>query len=334
VTADNVSGVVTFTANCGGTITNGITLNCYFDSPVNLVGTSITLSGSNFTGGSGVVDITNTLAATTGHRYHVIAILLDDSASGGLAKSHTDSEGDAEHNHGEIYIQCCNGTLSANTTIALAQNANRGVLASINGSPSWTVQIAAAMAAVDSREEVATRPRNGTVLTGIVPPPVSYRWSRTETRNLLDNGCSPLVVLPGEQVAILREVTTGVTNGNGDFDYSTLDVTKILGFDRFRDAITLMMDTNYQKARWADSDPDGLLPTDVATPEKVTIDLIDVARDMEAEGIVSNVETLKDQFVVEKHGTQCWFSVPALIVDGMHEKLGKVVYITKLPLGS
>ncbi len=86
-----------------------------------------------------------------------------------------------------------------------------------------------------------------------------------------------------------------------------------------------MFNTNYPRARWADSDADGLLPPDVATPAKVKQDLIDVLYDAESRGIVSGVTALKDQVVVEKVGTQCQFSIPANIVDGMHEKLGKIV---------
>jgi len=130
-------------------------------------------------------------------------------------------------------------------------------------------------------------------------------------------------------VAIMRAVSMGVKDSSGNYDYSTLDITKWQAFDYLRDAITAMFNRNYERARWADSDPDGLLPPDVATPEKVKIDLIDVARDAEADGIVSNVSALEDEFVVEKVGTNCRFSVPAAIVDGMHEKLGKVVYINR-----
>lgn len=336
VTAVAAIGVVTFTADNGGTVGNGIktalaTTNG-FDAPTAQVVTTATLSGASLASGTGTASLTTALAAATGKRYHVVAILLDDATGGGSGKTHTDSEGDAEHNHGETYIQSCNNVLATCTALALAQNAARGLLGSISGSESWSVAIAAAIAAADSREEVATRPRNTMVLNGILPPPVATRWTRTETRTLLDNGCTPLVVLPGEQVAILRAVTTGVKNAAGDFDYSTLDITKILGFDFFRDNIVLMFNTNYPKARWADSDPDGLLPPDVATPEKVKADLINVARDMESLGIVQNVDALKDQFVVEKVGTHCEFSVPAMIVDGMHEKLGKIVNILRLPL--
>jgi phage tail sheath gpL-like len=332
VTANNVAGTVTLTAKNGGTVGNGIALYSSFDADVELLVTTATLSGTALSGGTGAVDPTVALAAAAGERYHVIGLLLDDETSAGIVRDHTDEEGDAEHNHGEIFVMAQNAVLATQTDLAIATNADRGVLGSIYGTESWTVQIAAAMAAAMSRNEVATRPYNGMVLEGILPPPVEQRWLRTETRSLIDNGCTPLVVLPGERVAIMRAVVMGVVNDNGDYDYSTLDVTKIQGFDRFRDAIRLMFETNYAQARWAESDPDGLLPSDVATPEKVLIDLIDVARDMEAEGTVSNVEDLKDQFVVEKHGTQCWFSVPALIVDGMHEKFGKIVNILRLPI--
>jgi phage tail sheath gpL-like len=341
VTASNAAGVVTFTADNGGTVGNGIVLAVGtsgaltggFDAPASQVVTTATLSSAKLSGGTGAVSLTSALAACTGKRYHKIALLLDDAVSGGAAKTHTDSEGDAEHNHGELYVQGYNGPLSGATTIALAQNASRGVLAAINGSETWTVVIAAAFAAAWSRSERPTLPLNGIVLNGVLPPTTdSLRWSRTETRTLLDNGVTPLVVKPGNQVAIARAVVTGVKNSAGDFDYSTLDVSKIQGFDFFRDNIKIMFDTNYERVIWADADDDGLLPVDVATPEKVRIDLIDVARDMESLGVVQGVDRLKDQFLVEKNDDQCIFSVPAAILGGMHVKLGKIVNILRLPL--
>lgn len=337
-TADNVAGTVTITANHGGTVGNGIKLAHVtpngFDAPVGSVATTATLSGAALTGGTGSASLTAALAAATGARYHVVAILLDDSTAGGSGKTHTNSEGDAEHNHGCIFIQAVNGSLSTCTTLALALNARRGQTVGINGCENWSVQICAGYAAVEAREEIATRPRNTLRINGLLAPPVASRWTRTETRSLIDNGVTPLIVYPGEEVGILRAVSTEVKNSAGDFEYSTLDITKILGFDRFRDAVTLMFNTNYPRARWADSDPDGLLPSDVATPEKVKVDLIEVAKDMEEEGIVSNVSAMEDQFVVEKDGSKCIFSVPALIVDGMHERLGKIVYLTSVPVSA
>jgi phage tail sheath gpL-like len=339
VTASNASGTVTMVARNGGTVGNGIQLRGAFDVPTATVGTTATLSGSTMgtvIAGSGSASTTAALAACTGvgANYNKIAILLPDSTAGGAAKTHTNSENDAEHGKSEIFVIVSNASQSTSTTLALALNASYGMVYAINTSETWSVAACAAVCATMAREEVATRPYNTLSVVGILAPPVEKRWTRTETRTLLDNGVSPLYVKPGEEVAIMRAVSTGVKNSAGDFEYSTLDITKWQGLFRFRESISLMFNTNYPRARWADSDPDGLLPPDVATPQKVKEDLINVARDMEAEGILSNVSAMEDQFVVEKVGTACWFSVPALVVDGMHEKLGKIVYLTQVPLAA
>lgn len=325
VTATPLVGVVTITAKNGGTVGNGIQLRGRFASTTTVVGTTATLSSTALTAGTGAVSTAAALAGTVARRYHETAILLDDSVSGLAAKTHINTQAGAEVGFGEFAHQGLVGSLSTATTLALALNAPRGLVAAINGSESWSVAIAAAFAAVLSSEEAATRPLNTLPLTGILPPPVESRWTRTETRTLLDNGVTPLVVMPGETVGIMRAVVTGVKNSGGNFDYSTLDVTITRGFDDLRDNVKLMFDTNYPRARWAESDADGLLPPDVATPAKVKQDLIDVCRDAESRGICSGVEALKDQIVVEKVGTQCQFSIPANIVDGMHEKLGSIV---------
>lgn len=335
VSAANATGTVTFTARNGGAHGNGIqlrhggALGNGFDA--NLA-TTATLSGAamgSVVSGSGSASTAAALAASTGRRYHVIADLIGDATSGAAMETHTDSESDGEHGHGCIFIQALNGAQSAATSQATTLNSNRGVIAAINTSESWAVAICGAFAADESAEEVPTRPRNTRILKGILAPPVEKRWTRTETRTLINNGVTPLYISSGEDVRVMRTCSIGVKNSAGNYDYSCLDITKYLAFDFFRDAITLMFDTNYSQARWADSDPDGLLPPDVATPEKVRIDLIDVARDMEREGVVQNVTALEDQFVVEKVGTNCRFSVPAAIVDGMHEKLGKIVYVNR-----
>jgi phage tail sheath gpL-like len=329
VSAANVSGTVTLTARNGGVVGNGIQLRGAFDASV---ATTATLSGAvmgSVIAGSGSASVTAALAAATGQRYHVVADLIGDATSGGVMKTHTNTESDGEHNHGEIYVQAVNGTQSTATTQALAQNADRGMLVAINTSESWAPCICAAAAADESAEEVATRPRNGRILKGILPPPIEKRWTRTETRTMLDNGVTPLFVKPGEDVAVMRSVSMGVKDSSGNYNYACLDITKYLAFDFFRDALTLMFNTNYERARWADEDTDGLLPSDVATPEKVEKDMIDVSYDMEALGIVQGTSALEDQFVAEKVGTNCRFSVPAGIVDGMHEKLGKIVYINR-----
>ena len=325
VTAANVAGVVTITAKSKGTLGNGIQLRGEF-SRTDIVTTG-TLSGTALSGGTGVASIANALAAVGGERYHIVVPLLDDSASGTDARDHVELQGDAEHGKGEIVVQAVTGTLSSATTLSAALNGMRSMIYALNGTESWFVQLAAAVAATMSSEEVATRPYNTMVVKGIKAPPVEKRWLYgTETRALIDNGVSPLVVQPGERVGILRAVSTHVRNAAGDPDFATLDITTILGFDDLRDNVTLMFNTNYGRSRWVeDGDDDGDMPADVATPSAVRMDLIGVARAAQSRGIVSHVENYLDEFVVQKVGTQCQFSIPADIVEGMHERLGKAV---------
>ena len=67
----------------------------------------------------------------------------------------------------------------------------------------------------------------------------------------------------------------------------------------------------------------------MATPAKVTQDLLDGCRDAESRGICQQVEALASQIVVEKVGTQCQFSIPENVIDGMFEKLGQIVLIRR-----
>lgn len=326
VTAAAVTGVVTLTAKNGGTIGNGIQIRGAFDLAV---GTTCTLSGSTLSGGTGAVTLTSALAAIVAKRYHEVCVPFEDSVSGGAVKTTVNTQAGAEVGFGMFAHQASNGSLGTATTLGLALNGDRNSVVAINTSESWGVAIAAAYSAALAQEEVANRPMNGVVLNGILPPPIEKRWTPTELRNLLDNGCTPLIVTSGEQVAICRAVITGVKNSAGAFSYEDLDITIQRGLDDVRDNVALMLQTNYPRARWADSDADGLLPPDVATPAKVRQDLIDVLRDCESRGICQQVEALKDQVVVEKSGTQLLFSIPANIVDGMHEKYGVIVLYRK-----
>lgn len=328
--AANAAGVVTLTLKNKGLVGNGVT---GFVTPIGVTGSTCTLANSGaFTAGAGTSDPTAALASASAGRYFDIAIGLDDSTSGGTANTYVNNQGAAEIGLGEVSIQGMNTTLSALTTASNALNGPRSVIGGIRNSPSWSVEIAAALAAVMSSEPVANRPYNTLPLPGIIPPLAASRWNKTEEKALLANGVSPLVVLPtddGEQVCILRIESTRTKNAASNLDYSQSDIGVIQTFDYMRDAYTLMFQTNYGRNRLSDDDPDGLLPVDVATPSKVKQDLIGTARKLEDLGMVQDVDDLLDQFDVEKNngGEGVSFVVPANIVKGLQQIYGKIVLI-------
>jgi phage tail sheath gpL-like len=318
------AGVATLTSKSKGQVANGIHLAARVTGAPGI--TAVLSNGTgNLTGGTGTADPTAALASAAGVRYHDVVVLIDDTTGITAARDSVNAQGAAEVGFGEVAIAALNGALSTATTMANALNGERVLLGAIKDSPSWNVEIAAALGAVIQSETVPNRPYNFLVLTGIKPPPVASRWIRSEQKSMLANGVTPLVVIPGEQVAILRAESTRTKNAQAVTDMTESDITIIQSFDYVRDACSLMFSTNYGRSRWADEDPDGLLPADVATPGKVKSSLIDTMRALEGLGIVENVDNLLDAFHVNKVGTNCQYEVPTDLIVGLQEIYGKAV---------
>ena len=327
VTAASASGVLTVTAKSKGTIGNGIAFRFTWSRSV---ATTATLSPSTgvLGSGTGTAAITSALAAVAAKRYHVVAVLLDDSTSGAAAQEHVELVGDAEHGFGEIAVQVVNGSMSTATTLAAALNGVRNITYAINGSDSWMPAIAGAVAAVMSGEEHPARPYNTLELGGIKPPPVEKRWIRSELRSMLDNGVAPLVVQTGEKVGICRAICTYFTDSNSNPDYSILDVNTIQCFDAVRDQLALLFGSStYRRALFADDDPESVLPPEVITPNKARLDVLDELRALERQGIVQHVEALQTEMVFEKVGKNLVFSLPTNFVDGLQAVLGRSILV-------
>lgn len=332
-TAAAVAGVVTYTSKHKGVEMNLLKLRGFFS--LSGMGTTATLAATYtaFAGGTLVADLTTAYAAAAAKRYHERAIGLGDSASGTAARDDANLKGDAEHGKGEVVTQAITSTLSAATTLATALNGPRNQVKAIRGSgtPPWS--IAAAVAGVKCSESRAAMPYNYLPIAGVEAPAIADRWIESELKSMLDNGVSPLIVLPGDVVAMYRSIATYFTNPQGAIDYSQLDIMVIQCFDRVREVVTSMYQTKYGRSEWADDDSDGLLPGFVATPKKVKRDVVDAMRQLEAEGTVQQVETFAPQIQIDKVGTNCRFSLPADFVDSLQEVYGKVVRV-QTPLAS
>jgi phage tail sheath gpL-like len=327
-TAANAAGVVTYTSKAKGVEQNQLKLRGYFS--LSGMGTTATLTTTyaNFTGGTLTADLAPAYAAAAAVRYHERAIGLGDSVTGQAARDDVNTKGDAEHGKGEVAIQGIISTLSASTALALAINGVRNQVKAIRGTgtPPWSV--AAAVAGVKCSESRAAMPYNYLPIAGIEAPAVADRWTEPELKTMLDNGVSPLVVVPGDIVCMYRSISTYFTNPQSAIDYTQLDIMVIQCFDRVREALTGMFQQKYSRNEWADDDSDGLLPDFVATPTKVKLDAIDVARDLEREGTVQHVEQHADEIEVNKVSTGCEFSFPSDFVDSLQTIFGKVTRVT------
>jgi len=320
----NVAGVVTAQARNGGTHGNQIAIRGMITAGI---GTTMAVGGAGtLAGGTTAPALVAALAVAATSRYHWIAIGLDDATSGAALRDHVKAQGDANGGKGQMGVQAIVGTLSAATTLAAALNQERNQIVAMNGSESMHAEVAAAYVGEASKERNPARPLNTRVLAGILPPPTEKRWIGSEMRTLIESGVTPLVVQPGDLVGVLRAVSTRTKNALGQTDLTLLDIGPIRAFDRFRDDVAAMFKKKYPAALWAQDDPNSLLPADVATPAKVRLDILDVARDLERAGILQLVEASKDAFVVNYVPGRADFTAPAPVVSGLHSAFGTIVY--------
>lgn len=321
------NGVATITWKNAGTGGNGVPVSFAFSLSTALVSTTATPGGATLAGGLTDPSIATALAACAGRRYHLIALAFADATNGGHAQSYVEEMGDAENGVGQIVIQAVNAGLSTSTTLAASLNGARSLVFSVEGSSSPAAKIAAAVAATMSSETDPARPYNTLPVKGVGVPAVDKRWTKVEQDTLLAGGCSPLIANASEVMTIQRAVSTRVKNDAGLPEYTLFDITIIQSLDYVRDLLMLMFSQRYARSKWADDGNDGLLPSDVATPAKIKADVLAILRSAEREGVVQNVGDLATDVVVEKVGTACHMSIPADVVDGLHELLGKLVLI-------
>jgi phage tail sheath gpL-like len=221
---------IIITAKNAGTVANQVD----FETEITADGVAATFAST--TAGAVDPDIADALAVVFGKKYDVIICPTIDSTSLGSLNEHLDSvSGPLEQRPG-VGVYGYDGAMAACTTLAATINSGRMLCAYLRGTRSPAYEIASAMAAMMAFEEDPARPLNTLELTGIAAPPIDQRLSRMEQESLLANGVTPLEVGPGEDVQIVRAITTYVLDAQGVEDTSLLDVTTIRTLDYVRKA--------------------------------------------------------------------------------------------------
>jgi phage tail sheath gpL-like len=246
-------------------------------------------------------------------------------------RDHNKDVGDGEDMRGQMGVAVVNDALATSTTLTAAVNQERIQVWSTRNMPTWFVESAAAIGAVQAFELIPNRNMDGVPVPGLKPPPVQSRWTGLERKNLLASGASPLHVIAGDIVTLRRAVTTRVLNAAGASDYTLFGQEVILGLDAVRDEVIKMLDRDYGRARWFDDpDEDTVLPEDAAYPRKVKDSLINVARQLEGLGICQRVDALQDEFKVTKvSANEGEYQIPSDIVEGLHKLRGKQILIRR-----
>jgi len=310
VTYSVAAGVITATNKHKGTVGNTIKMEATTTAPGLAVATTQPVNGLTDP------DLTATLASAFTATEEILVVPYGAQTTLTAVRTHLNDRSSAIEQRGCVAVYASTGTLSAATTLAGQINSGRMVSALLPGSASPGYEIAAAMASVIAFEEDPAMPLNTLVLTGIAPPNQASRLGRTEQEVCLANGVTPLEVGPGEQVQIVRAVTTYTLNAEGVTDISLLDLTTIRTLDYVRKAVRERMSLRFPRGKLSSR-----------TPKAVRSEILDVLFKIEELEIIEEVEANKDGLLVERDlqdPNRLDARIPADVVNGLHVFAGRI----------
>jgi phage tail sheath gpL-like len=182
--------------------------------------------------------------------------------------------------------------------------------ASDNLAKTTSFEIAGAYGSVIASNDDPAVPYDGLILDPVAPPAVIDRFSRTTQEDLLHNGVTPLEVVPGEQVAIVRAISTYTQNSLGVPDMTLLDLTTIQTLDYVAAQVRQRLTLRFPRSKLSSR-----------TASQVRAEVLDVLFQLQSLQIVQNVQQYASGVLVEtdtQDPTRLDVKIPTAIVLGLH----------------
>lgn len=310
VTANAALGVVTLTARNKGLVGN------YLKVSATAAATGITAVATAFANGLNNPDLAAPLAAAQQGGHEILVVPYQATADLQVLRTHLNFVSGPMEQRRAIGVYAMTSTIGGATTVAAALNSERMTGALLPGCMNPSEELAAAYASVIAFEEDPARPLNTLVLTGIQAPAIASRMSRTEQESCLVNGITPLEVGPGEQVQIVRAITTYTVNAQAVADISWLDLTTIRTMDYVAKACRERIALRFPRDKISER-----------TAARVRSELLDVLVKAEELEIVEAVEENKDGLIVERDSqdpNRLNAKIPVDVVNGLHVFAGRM----------
>jgi phage tail sheath gpL-like len=302
--ATSAAGVLTLTALNAGTVANSFQV-----VPGGIV-PGVTMAVAVATAGASDPNITNALNAAFLGGFDQIVIPYVDSTNLAALKAFLINVGSYTERRWAFGYVASNGTLAA--ALTLSESINYGWMNNpwCRGSASTTMEIAAAYAATIAATTDPALPFDYVPVIGVAVPPVAQQMSRAEEESCLNNGVTPLNVGPGQQVQIVRAVTTYTQNGAGVPDTSFLDITTPRTMKYVAKAFIQNRATHYSRAKIT-----GRLINDIRNTGIVLL------KQLEALEIIQNVSQNLPMYIVEQDlqdVNRINERIPTAVVPGLH----------------
>lgn len=306
------TNTVTLTARCKGTAGNS------WVWALDYTGAGLTPTITQPTSGATDADVQDALDAVINTQYDIICAEFNDSTSLDAIKAHLNTVAGPTEQRPGVSATGLTGTLSAATTLASGRNSGRMVFPYMRGTLTHPMEIGAAFSAALAGEPDKARPLNHVVLLPLlVPRTRSDLLTRTEQESCLLNGVTPLEEAPGNQVAIVRSVSSYVQDAFGSDDDTLLDIQTIRVLDAVRAGLKAKLQQDLGQVKLA-STAVGPNSTDPAKIRGVILGVLMAYQDI---GYLERVDDHADLLVVERDPlvpTRVNASIPADIVDGAH----------------
>ena len=301
VTSAVAAAVVTLTARNGGSSSDIDVRHSYQTDEALPPGVGLTIAAG--TTGAGDPDITDVLDVVMEEIYNVIVHPYSADASMDTLEAELVQRWGATRQSDGWAITAFRGTAAAATTYGNARNSEFSTVQGISTSPSSVPQWAGAQAGACALSAAAdpALPFQTLPLRGILPAPLTNRFSHAERETLLSDGIATHTVDRTGIVALERMVTTYQTAPGGVPDTAYRDANTILTLSFLRASLRQRVATKFRRYKLANDGTRVGPGQRVATPSTVQADLIGLFRQWESAGLVEDADAFKEGLVVERN---------------------------------
>lgn len=319
VTAANLSGgVVTFTAKNKGLPGNDIDIRCNYNEGEELPA-GVSISKSPMTGGATNPSIADVIAIIGDEWYHIwIGPYTDATNLTAIEDELSDRFGPLRQIDA-VYLSSKDDTLGNLSTFGTGRNSPHVSVSEAHDVISTPYEQAAAIAGLAAQEGAIdpARPFQTLELKGIVPAPVTERFTYIERNSLLFDGIATVKVDQAGKVRIERCIMMYQKNEAGAPSIAYLDLNTLLTLMYIRYDWNASIATKYPRAKLADDGVRVGPGQQIMTPKLGKAEALAKFRQWEELGLVENFDQFKNDLVCVRSSTDPnrleWILPPDLV---------------------
>lgn len=301
VTAAAAAAVVTLTCRHKGTVGNAISVLQGYVSRAQWP-TGITLAIAAMAGGATDPDIDTVWPVIGDEPYRTIVSAMSDATTFGKIKAELDSRWGAQRMLESVAYFAKTGSQGTLAAFGAARNSELASVLGIGSSPTWEPEAAAIYAAVCGYYTAIdpARPLQTLALTGLLAPIEGSRFTRTQRELLLADGIATYTVGTDGTCRIERAITTYQTDALGLDSVAYLDLETVTTLAYLRATLRARIMSKFPRHKLASDGTKYGVGQAIVTPSVIRMEIIALAREWEAAGLVENLDQFIADIIVER----------------------------------